>query len=101
MSLQRLALEYGVYAEAPKPFEHATVYRNALLFPPDQRTENWGETAQWLLLLAFTRNGLEQAARHASLTRSLVTLSTRAKAPNVSCPPDVRTTAQYPDLKSK
>jgi hypothetical protein len=64
-SLQRLSQEYGHYAEFPQLITDAIRQGNALLFPPNQRTENWAETTQWMILFEFSQGGLEVAAGHA------------------------------------
>jgi hypothetical protein len=85
-SLRRLALEYSSYAEVPHPLTGTIRYANALLFPPNQRTENWAETVQWMLLLEFRRNGLAEALSHARKNGFLPSGIDSAASAALSCP---------------
>ena len=64
-AVRRLSKEYGRYAESPELFSDAIRDGNALLLPPNQRTENWADATQWMVLFDFSRAGLESAAQHA------------------------------------
>jgi hypothetical protein len=85
-SLRRLALEYSSYAEVPHPFKGTVRYGNASLFSPNQRTENWAEAIEWVLLLEFRRNGLEEALSHARKS-GLLPSDISSAVPQLSCPP--------------
>jgi hypothetical protein len=86
-SLRRLSQEYGRYAEFPRLIPGAIRQGNALLFPPNQRTENWAETVQWMELFEFRESGLEAAAQHAGQTGFLAGHARFSDSPRLSCPP--------------
>lgn len=86
-SLQRLSQEYGRYAELPQLIPDAIRLGNALLFPPNQRTENWADTTQWMILFEFGQSGLEAASRHAHQTGFLAGDTGLSASPRLSCPP--------------
>jgi len=67
-SLQRLSQEYAGYAEFPELVPGAIRQGNALLFPPSQRSEDWAENKQWIILFEFSQSGLERAEQQARQT---------------------------------
>ena len=86
-SLQQLSLEYNRYAEFPQLINGATRRGNALLFPPNQRTPNFGEARQWMILFEFSQSGLEAASKQVSQTGFLATDARLPDSPRLSCPP--------------
>ena len=86
-SVRKLSQEYGPYAEFPQHIPDAIRQGNALLFPPNQRTENWAETTQWMMLLEFRQSGLVNASRYARQTGFLTDDPALSPSPQLSCPP--------------
>ena len=86
-SLQRLSQEYGRYAEFPQLISDAIRQGNTLLFSPNQRTENWAENTQWMLLLEFHQSGLEAASQHVHQAGVLAGDAWFSGSPQLSCPP--------------
>jgi hypothetical protein len=86
-SLRQLSQEYSRYAEFPQLIPGAIRQGNALLFPPDQRTPNFGEARQWMILFEFSQSGLAAASHHSHQTGFLAGGTGLPDSPRLSCPP--------------